>query len=80
MASRLQVVTPAGITPGINTGGDFSDTNPMKMSVTVSARTEKGLALIKRLLAMSDVVIGNFQHRGAGQLGPSYDEMVKIKP
>ena len=71
---------PPGVEPGINSGGDFSDTNPMKKSVTISARTPKGLALIKRLLATSDVVIENFSTGVLDSWGLSYEEMTKIKP
>ena len=71
---------PPGVAPGINSGGDFSDTNPMKKSVTISARTPKGLALIKRLLATSDVVIENFSTGVLDSWGLSYEEMTKIKP
>jgi len=72
--------TPQGITPGINSGGDFSDTNPMKRSVTINARSEKGLALIKRLLAMSDVVMDNFSTGVLESWGLSYEEMTNLKP
>jgi crotonobetainyl-CoA:carnitine CoA-transferase CaiB-like acyl-CoA transferase len=52
----------------------------MKKSVTISAKTAKGLALIKRLVAMSDVVIENFSTGILDSWGLSYDEMTKIKP
>jgi crotonobetainyl-CoA:carnitine CoA-transferase CaiB-like acyl-CoA transferase len=80
LVSGAERSTPAGVKPGINTGGDFSDTNPMKRSVTINARTAKGLALIKRLLAMSDVVIENFSTGVLNNWGLSYEEMTKIKP
>ena len=80
LVSGNERTTPPGITPSINSGGDFSDTNPMKRSVTISARTEKGLGLIKRLLAMSDVVLENFSTGVLDSWGLSYDEMVRIKP
>ena len=72
--------TPQGITPSINSSGDFSDTNPMKRSVTINARTEKGLSLLQRLLGMSDVVVENFSTGVLKSWGLSYDEMTKIKP
>jgi crotonobetainyl-CoA:carnitine CoA-transferase CaiB-like acyl-CoA transferase len=71
--------TPPGIPPGINSGGDFSDTNPMKRSVTINARSEKGLSLLKRLLATSDVVIDNFSTGVLDSWGLSYQEMTTIK-
>jgi crotonobetainyl-CoA:carnitine CoA-transferase CaiB-like acyl-CoA transferase len=80
LVSGAERSTPAGVKPGINTGGDFSDTNPMKRSVTINARTAKGLAQIKRLLAMSDVVIENFSTGVLKNWGLSYEEMTKIKP
>ena len=72
--------TPPGIPPGINSSGDFSDTNPMKRSVTINARTEKGLTLLKRLLTTSDVVMDNFSTGVLDSWGLSYEEMTAIKP
>lgn len=80
LVSGAERTTPPGVKPGINSGGDFSDTNPMKRSVTINARTAKGLALIKRLLAMSDVVMENFSTGVLKNWGLSYEEMTKIKP
>ena len=80
LVSGNERTTPAGITPGINSGGDYSDTNPMKRSVTISARTEKGLGLLKELVGMSDVVIENFSTGVLDSWGLGYDEMTQIKP
>ena len=80
LVSGAERTTPPGVTPGINSGGDFSDTNPMKQSVTINARSPKGLALIKRLLAESDVVIENFSTGVLKDWGLSYEEMTNIKP
>ena len=52
----------------------------MKRSVTISARTEKGLGLLKRLVGMSDVVIENFSTGVLDSWGLGYDEMTSIKP
>lgn len=78
--SRAANTTPAGVAPGINTDGDFSDTNVCKRSVTINARSPKGLTLLKRLLADCDVVMENFSTGLLASWGLSYDEMVKIKP
>ena len=79
-ASSAAPTTPQGITPSMNSGGDYSDLNPMKKSVTINARTPKGLDLLKRLVATSDVVIENFSTGILDSWGLSYDEMTRIKP
>ena len=55
--------TPKGIQATFNTNGHFSDTNANKLSVTLNVRTERGLDIVKRLIAKSDVVIENVSSR-----------------
>src|SRR5262245_19057784 len=55
--------TPQDLEVNLNTSGNFNDTNVNKKSLTLNVRRPKGLALAKRLIAISDVVIENFSSR-----------------
>ena len=74
------IATPPGFEVGLNTSGNFNDTNCNKLSVSLNLRSPKGLELIKRLISMSDVVIENFSARVLGSWGLGYDELLKLKP
>src|SRR5438045_9125216 len=51
--------TPQDLEVNLNTSGNFNDTNVNKKSLTLNVRRPKGLALAKRLIANSDIVIEN---------------------
>ncbi|MFV0298078.1 MAG: CaiB/BaiF CoA transferase family protein [Hyphomicrobiaceae bacterium] len=72
--------TPQGMEVNLNTSGNFNDTNVNKKSMTLNVRSEKGLAIVKKLIAVSDVVIENFSSRVLTKWGLGYDELKKIKP
>jgi len=72
--------TPAGLPINLNTNGHFSDTNCNKMSVTLNTRTERGIDLTRRLVAMSDIVIENFAYGVLDRWGLGYEEMKKLRP
>ena len=72
--------TPKSLEVNLNTSGNFNDTNVNKKSLTLNVRTEKGLAIAKRLIAVSDIVIENFSSRVLRKWGLGYDDLVKIKP
>ncbi len=72
--------TPPGVTPNMNSDGHFNDMHAHKRSVTVSARTPRGLAIIKQILAESDIVIENFSAGVLSSWGLGYEEMTKVKP
>ena len=71
---------PPGVEPGPNSTGQFADTNANKRGITLNVRTPKGLELIKRLIAVSDVVIENFSSRIMEQWGIGYPVLKEIKP
>ena len=66
---------PGGAQPSVNSGGDFSDTNVMKRSVSINARSAKGLELLKRLVAESDVVVENFSAGVLDDWGIGYEQL-----
>jgi benzylsuccinate CoA-transferase BbsF subunit len=71
---------PPGMEPNPNAPGQFADTNANKLGLTINVRTPRGLDLIKRLIAISDVVIENFSSRVMRNWGIGYDVMQQLKP
>jgi crotonobetainyl-CoA:carnitine CoA-transferase CaiB-like acyl-CoA transferase len=71
---------PPGMEPGPNAPGQFADTNVNKLGLTINVRTPRGLELIKRLIAISDVVIENFSSRVMRNWGIGYAVMQQLKP
>jgi crotonobetainyl-CoA:carnitine CoA-transferase CaiB-like acyl-CoA transferase len=72
--------TPQNLEVNLNTSGNFNDTNVNKKSLSLNVRSGKGLEIIKRLIAISDVVIENFSSRVLQKWGLGYEELCKIKP
>ena len=72
--------TPRGLERNLNTSGNFNDTNANKLSITLNVRTARGMDLIKRLIAVSDVVIENFSSRVLRSWGLGYDELRRLRP
>ena len=72
--------TPQGLPVNLNTSGNFNDTNVNKKSLTLNVRSAKGLDIVKRLIAKSDVVIENFSSRVLRNWGLGYEAMCEIKP
>jgi crotonobetainyl-CoA:carnitine CoA-transferase CaiB-like acyl-CoA transferase len=65
---------------GIDLGGGFNNHNVEKLGVTINLRTECGKDLLRRLIAISDVVTENFAAGVFTRMGFSYDELKVIKP
>src|SRR5438045_2446097 len=65
---------------GPNAGGHFNDQNADKLSITVNVRSPKGLAMIKDLMKVTDIVIENFSARVMGDWGLGYDVMSALNP
>jgi len=68
-----------GMEPSLNTGTNFNDSNANKQGITVNLRSEKGLDLVKRLIAESDVVVENFSAKTLQSWGLGYDELCKLR-
>ena len=66
--------------PGLNRSGCFSIFNNGKLAVTLNLKTEAGLALGKRLVAWSDVVIENFTPGTMNRLGLGYETLKTVRP
>ena len=72
--------TPQGLEVNLNTSGNFNDTNVNKKSLSLNVRSARGLEIVKRLIAVSDVVIENFSSRVLQKWGLGYEELCKVKP
>ena len=60
--------------------GYYAAWNRNKRSVTLNMNQPEGIALAKKLIAISDVVIENFTPRVMANWGLTYPEMKTIKP
>ena len=69
--------TPQDVEVNFNTSGNFNDTNVNKRSLSLNVRSPKGLDIVKRLIAISDIVIENFSSRVLRNWGLGYEELCK---
>ncbi len=65
---------------GINASGVFNNINCNKLSVTLNLRHPKACELARRIVAISDIVVDNFNPGVMQKLGLGYDDLVKVKP
>ncbi len=65
---------------GVNLGGAYNNHNVEKLGVTINLKTEHGRQLLRKLVAISDVVAENFAGGVLARLGFPYDELRAIKP
>jgi crotonobetainyl-CoA:carnitine CoA-transferase CaiB-like acyl-CoA transferase len=65
---------------GIELGGGFNNHNVGKLGATINLRTEKGKALLRSLIAVSDVVTENFSAGVFARMGFSYAELCRLRP
>jgi crotonobetainyl-CoA:carnitine CoA-transferase CaiB-like acyl-CoA transferase len=64
---------------GVELGGAFNNHNANKLGVTLNLRLDTGRDLLRRLVAVSDVVTENFAAGVMAKLHLSYDELRAIK-
>ena len=72
--------TAQNLEANLNTSGNFNDTNVNKKSLSLNVRSAKGLEIVKRLIAVSDIVIENFSSRVLQKWGLGYHVLCSIKP
>ncbi len=60
--------------------GSGNHVNRGKLGITIDLSRSKGVALYKRLVAVTDVVLENFSAGTMERLGLAYEELIKIKP
>lgn len=66
--------------PGVNRSGYFADRNSSKRSVTLNLKTDRGLDMVKRLIADADLVTNNFTPGVMEKLGLGYDTVKALSP
>ena len=78
----FQRVTPpfAYNKPGPNTGARFNTMNNNKLGCTLNLKAPEAIALVKKLVAKSDVVTENFSTGTMDKLGLGYDALSKLNP
>ncbi|MCZ6894974.1 MAG: CoA transferase, partial [Gammaproteobacteria bacterium] len=65
---------------GINLGGGFNNHNVEKLGVTINLKHERGRALTRKIMAISDIVTENFAAGVLARLGFPYETLREIKP
>ena len=70
---------PAG-TPASDRSGVWNAQNRGKLGCTLNLVTPEGVALAKRLVAVSDVVVENFAPRVMARLGLDYPALRLVRP
>ena len=71
---------PPDVEPGLNSSGQFNESNANKRGISLNVRSPKGFELLKRLIGSSDVVIENFSSRIMENWGLGYADMEKVRP
>jgi crotonobetainyl-CoA:carnitine CoA-transferase CaiB-like acyl-CoA transferase len=66
--------------PGVNRCALFNQWGQGKKSVLLNFTTPKGIAIVKEIIAKSDVVLQNFATGVMENLGLGYEELKRIKP
>ncbi|MSQ15231.1 MAG: CoA transferase [Dehalococcoidia bacterium] len=66
--------------PGTGVSSGYNVLNPSKLAINLNLKHPKGIELVKRLIAVSDIVSDNMSGGATERLGLGYDELVKIKP
>ena len=64
---------------GIEMGGGFNNHNVEKLGVTINLRLESGRSLLRRLIAVSDVVTENFAAGVMARMGFSYEDLRAVR-
>ena len=65
---------------GINRSGGFNMMNTNKRSLVLDIGVPEGLAVAKKLAAISDVVVENFTTGVADKLGLAYNDIRRVRP
>ncbi len=65
---------------GVNRSGYFADRNTSKRSITLNMKDPRAVALVRRLIAKSDIVANNFTPDVMPRFGLDYDAVRGIRP
>lgn len=79
--ARMYPPRPADVPPDdVNASAYFTSYSRSKRSITLNLKDAGGMALLRRLIAASDVVIENYSSRILESWGLDYDELERIRP
>ena len=78
--TRRGTPEPGSTAPDVNRSTMYNSLNLGKRSVTVNLTQRKGIELVKRLVAMSDVVTDNFSGSMMERFGLTYPVLKEVKP
>lgn len=73
-------LTPGRSTVGPETDFVFHSMNRNKLGITVDMSDPRGAALIRELIAISDVAVENFSPKGLRNLGLEYSSLCEVNP
>ena len=65
---------------GIDRSGGFNQVNSNKLSCSLDLRNPDALALAKRIIGLSDVLVENYSTGAMDRMGLGYDEVRKLRP
>jgi crotonobetainyl-CoA:carnitine CoA-transferase CaiB-like acyl-CoA transferase len=77
--ARDKATAPLPGVTDVNQGGQFNNKNPGKRGISLNVRHPKGLEIVRRLVAMSDIVAEGFSPGVLDSWGLGYTELKKIK-
>lgn len=77
---RVIPIYPASMEPDINRSGYYNQWNQGKKSIALNLKRPEAIAIVKELIARSDVVVDNFATGVTERLGLGYAELRKLKP
>lgn len=63
-----------------NLSGTFNNQNRNKLGITLNVKDSRGMALLRKLIAVSDVVIENFSSRVMESWDLGYEQLKTLKP
>jgi benzylsuccinate CoA-transferase BbsF subunit len=78
--SRVRSLMGGATQGGPDSSPLFNDLNLNKLSLTLDLRSEEARALLRRLVAVSDVLVQNMRPGVLDRLGLSYEELSQIQP
>ena len=78
--SRLRSLMGGAVKSGPDESPIFNDLNLGKLSLTLDLRNDASRDLLRRLVAVSDVLVQNMRPGVLERLGLSYDELTQVRP
>jgi len=77
---RIGLVSPEAEPGSLDASGFFNNLNRNKRSITLNINDPRGLAAVRRLLTVADIVIENYSAGVMERKGLSYEAMAAVNP